>query len=233
MNEELEEMMMRLEPADPELLGWVAEGPFGPMLKHPLVFEIFFDPQRCGRINKCLAYKREAVAEARAARNWESYIWLHERPYRVDAFADIAHQLSMRRYWELLGMVWVDSENHWQDREQWHDLLTADIDGREFMSDEDVRCVFTLTPEQGGLLPETVVYRGYCHDDGLNGFSWTLDRARAEWFARRLRQPDDPPPRVATARVARDHVIAYITSRDESELVLLPEHAQIEGIDEV
>ena len=92
------------------------------------------------------------------------------------------------------------------------------------MSTKDVRCVFELPPEQGGLLPKTRIYRGYRFDDAAPGFSWTLDKARARWFAGRLRTDDHPDPKIVSGYVAREHVIAYITSRDEQEIVVLPEH---------
>lgn len=230
----LMELMTRKEELHDDLKPWVDnDGPFGPMLKHPLVQEIFLDHQRCARVNVAYASKLEAVAKARERKDWNRYIFLRERPYRAEILHDIADHLSGPEYWELVGNVWVDSENCYQYMDEWHDLLTADPTGREFMSSEDVRCVFTLTPEQGGLLPETKIYRGFSHDEALSGFSWTLDRARAKWFAHRSVWRRGNTAKVASATVAREHVIAYITSRDEQELVLLPEHAVVEGVEEL
>jgi len=230
----LMELMTRKEELHDDLKPWVVnDGPFGPMLKHPLVQEMFFDPQRCARLNASYAYKLEAIAKAREDQEWNRYIFLRERPYRAGILHEISDLLSGREYWELAGNVWVDSENCYQYVDEWYEILTADPLGRKFMSSEDVRSVFTLTPEKGGLLPETKIYRGFSHDDALSGFSWTLDRARAKWFARRSAWRKGDTPKVASATVARGHVIAYITSRDEQEIVLLPEHAVVEGVDEL
>lgn len=229
---DLMELMTREEELHDDLKPWIVQGgPFGPMLKHPLVQEFLLDLSRCARVNLAYTMKREAVADAERKGQWHRWVFLRERPYRPMVLYDLMGRLRGEEYWELVGEVWVDSENQWEYADEWYEMLTADPEGREFMSDEDVRCVFTLTPEKGGLAPETAIYRGFAHDDALNGFSWTLDRARAKWFARRSAWRDGDTPRVATATVRREHVIAYITSRDEQELVLLPEHAEIERVD--
>ena len=233
--DELMELIAREEELHDDLKPWIVEGgPFGPMLKHPLVQEVLFDPKRCARLNASYAYKLEAVQDARVKEEWHRYIFLRERPYRAAVLHDLhlSKLISGEQYWTLVGDVWSDSENIWQYQEEWYEMLTADPDRREFMSSEDVRCVFTLPPEKGGLAPMTRVYRGFCHDDALDGYSWTLDKARAKWFANRAvwRRGEDEVPMVASAMVARKNVIAYITSRDEQEIVLLPEHAEIEAV---
>lgn len=233
--DELTELMHREEELDPELVPYLQDSElFGRCLKHPLVFSIVHPPQMNAWANAQLKQKKEALREAKAAENWATVVWLHERPYRINAFMSICWHLDGPAYWELLGKVWTDAENQWQDRDAWTELLQADPEGRELMSSEgDARSVFELTPEQGGLLPMTRVYRGYCHDDGLDGCSWTLDKARARWFATRLRQDDDPPAKIASGLVAREHVIAYITDRDEAEIVCLPEHVTELTVQEV
>lgn len=231
--DDLMELISRKEELHDDLKPWVVDSdPFGPMLKHPLVQEFIFDPTRCARLNAAYAYKLKAVAEARERKDWHRYIFLRERPYRASVLRDLSKIISGEQFWTLAGDVWSDSENCWQYQEEWYEMLTSDPTGREFMSSEDVRSVFTLPPEKGGLLPETRIYRGFCREDALDGFSWTLDRARAKWFAQRAswRGKGQDTPMVASATVAREHVIAYITSRDEQEIVLLPEHAEIEGV---
>jgi hypothetical protein len=221
----LNEIMATQEDLDPELVPWMNEnGPFGPSLKHPLVFSVIHPPTMNAMVNMQLKQKKQALREAKARRQWHRYVFLYERPYRLDAFMNISWGLDGPEYWKLLGDVWSDTENCWQNVDEWREMLTADPEGREMMSTEDVRSVFELTPEAGGLAPQTRVYRGYCYEGALASFSWTLDRARAKWFATRLRQDDDPPAKVASGFIAREHVIAYVTGRDEQEIVCLPEH---------
>jgi len=233
-NDDLMDMLTRKEELDDELKPWIVEGGmFGTCLKHPLVFVIGMDPSRGAHANYLLRHKKAALDKAVADKDWDSYIWLHERAYRIDAFRDISWQLDGDEYWELLGQVWTDSENIWQNRDEWREMLEADEHGREAMSSPDVQSVFTLPPEKGGLLDETVIYRGYRHDDdGLDGFSWTLDKARAKWFARRLAHKGEAAY-VAEGRVNREHVIAYITARDEQEIVVLPENVNVISVTEL
>lgn len=224
--EQLEELMFRQEELDPELEPWLEhEGPFGTCLKHPLVFSIVHPPQMNAFANERLKQQKKALQLAVANEKWRTAVFLHERPHRLEAFMAISWHLEGPDYWDLLGDVWSDTENARQNWSEWREMLTADPEGREMMSSEDVRSMLTAPSEEFGLAPMTRIYRGFCYDDALRGFSWTLDRARAKWFAQRLRDPNtDPPAKVATGWVARENVIAYITGRNEEEFVVLPEH---------
>lgn len=235
MTDEFENLLGAQEDLHPELVPWLDDdGPLGPTLKHPLVFSITYAPQLNAMLNRSFLAKQEAVRAAKAAGRWDEAVFLYERPYRLDAFAALSWNLKGPDYWELLGDVWSDTENAWQNYGRWRDMLTADPEGRVMMSTPDERCVFTLTPEVGGLAPRTRIYRGYHHDSGLEGFSWTLDKARARWFAQRLRDDDtDPPARIASGWVARENVIAYLNGRDEQELVVLPEHVEELEVEEL
>lgn len=230
--EEMMDLLTRLEQLDPELEPYMEEGVMGRMLRHPLVYSLCHDPARSGLANAQLKWKKERLAEARREEDWHTYVYLHERPYRLDAFSDICWDLAGGDYWELLGDIWVDSENIYQSRDQWREMLESDEPEREYMSSEKDRVVFSLSPEQGGLLPMTTIYRGYQYDDGLDGFSWTLDKARAKWFAKRFLHRGETPT-VAVGTVAREHVLAYHTGRDEQEIVVLPENVNVIGINEI
>ncbi len=156
---------------------------------------------------------------------WHSYVFLHERPHRVEAFAKIAQELPDEEYWQLLGGVWVDTE--WpSDREfTWCRLLTSERPGREGLMDDDERA-------RHGALPDPVpVYRGYVHDDefdGSEGMSWTLSEDRASWFAQRFAFDGDEPL-VARGQVDKADVIAVFLGRQEDEVLVLPEH--VDGVE--
>lgn len=231
---DLEKLLRTQEELDPALVPYLYEdGLFGLSIKHPLVFSIVHNPAMNAFVNAQFKQKKEALKRAENKCDWHTYVWLHERPYRIDAFLGIGWRLDGPQYWDLLGQVWSDTENAWQNMDEWREALTDSREGREMMSDEDVRCVFDLPPEKGGLLPMTLIYRGYCFDEALQGYSWTLDRARAKWFARRRCQDGHPSPKIASGLVAREHVIAHITCRDEQEIVTLPEHVVELKVEEV
>lgn len=232
LTRDIEKLLSMREELDPMLAMYIdTDGPFGPSVKHPLVFSIVHAPAMNAFVNAQFKAKKEALARAKDKGDWHTCVWLYERPYRLDAFLGISWHLEGPQYWDLLGSVWSDTENSWQSMDGWREAFTADREGREMMSNEEVRCVFDLLPEDGGLAPMTRIYRGYRFDDALQGFSWTLDKARAKWFARR--QDDHPSPKVASGLVAREHVIAYITGRDEAEIVTLFEHVVELEIQEV
>lgn len=223
--EDLFALMSRVEDLHPDLAPWLTDdGPFGLCLKHPLVFNIVHTPLQNAMVNARYRSTVAAIDAAKASGDWASTVWLYERPYRIDAFRSISRHLDGPDYWELFGRVWSDSENQWQNRDEWREMAQADPEGREMMSSPEARAALTLPSSEGGLADMVPVHRGYCHDDALDGMSWTLDESRAGWFATRLRDKDDPPARVASGAVAREHVIAHITSRDEQEIVVLPEN---------
>lgn len=235
MADKMADLLGVQEDLDPELLECMFDDPiFGSSIKHPLVFSIVHNPQMNAMYNAMLRQKKAALQRATEAQNWDSYVWLHERAYRLDAFMDIKDEIyKSEDYWSLLGSIWIDSENIWQNLEEWRLLFEEPERGymEHFMSEDD-RKVFTLPENKGGMPRTFPVYRGFNYDGGEDGFSWTIDRARAKWFARRL-CTDDYRPMVATGTVSRKDVIGYMTGRDEQEIVVLPENVYAVEVSEV
>lgn len=223
----LEEAARRAdEPLDPELERYLIEGDDGlsfTMLKHPLVFEIPFVPMLAYRANDFLKYKQKAVRKAMREHNWSQVIWLHERAFRWQALRGIRRKVGHRQYWELLGMVWVDSENIWQNLDIVPGMLTAQRPGRRYIMSPEEQAALAAMPAV------LTVYRGYTDPRGTRlGWSWTLDRDKAAWFAKRLASSDEEPV-VVTGTVSRDKVIAYFTGRGESEIVTDPKEVHEEA----
>jgi hypothetical protein len=83
--------------------------------------------------------------------------------------------------------------------------------------------------QQLAALPDRVsIYRGVNAYSEPSGISWTLDRERAEWFARRFPLRPDYPGLVWSelieGRVLQRRIIALFQSRQESEIVVFPRH---------
>ena len=113
--EKLREMYQEAE-LNPELKPYYIVQNGIPMIKHPLVFSIFHTDIQNYIINKQFEWKKKEVKEALRKGKWGSFIFLHERPYRLKAFASIAHKIKDSKvYWDILGDIWVDSENIWQN----------------------------------------------------------------------------------------------------------------------
>lgn len=216
---DLAEVMQRQEELLPELAQWVEESTFGPIVKHPLVIDIMPHP---ALTNWRYKQKQEALDKALTEQRWNHAVWLYERPYRLYGFTQIADELSDKEYWELLASIWIDSENIWQNVDEWIDLINC---GRDEME------AFMDLGESAALasMPKTItVYRGAIEGVNEEGMSWTLSRQKAEWFANRFAGVHEARPVVLEGRIAKFHVAAYFMGRGEGEIVPFdPDHVEI------
>jgi hypothetical protein len=199
------------EPLNPELAEYLDDlGSMGPFVRHPLVYGFAGTP---GLLNQKLAAKKEALAEAEAERDWGTFIWLHERPYRLEALLDVRDAADGQEFWDLMGEVWLDSENIWQNLDTWK-MLWDEPDSHKVMSEDEAAYLASL--------PDTVeIYRGIClrHEEmNEDGLSWTVNPERAEWFSRR--QANGNPSYVITAEIDKSSIYAYLDHRGEAEVVV-------------
>jgi hypothetical protein len=144
------------------------------------------------------------------------YVFQHERPYRLNALCDYIEKKTIKGgdYWELLGAVWTDSENIWQNLPIWKRLLRSERPHKFRFMDEDERKALKELPSQ------LTVYRGCTAGLNENGLSWTLDKDKAAWFASRFLTKSQKPC-VHTKTISRKKVFAYLTGRNESEVIIL------------
>jgi hypothetical protein len=210
---DLTDILQRQEELDPELAECLEVSErFGECIKHPLVYSMVHFPQLNAMVNAQLKAKKEAVARARDEQEWHSYIYLHERPYRLHAFAAVMGFMTDTEYWHNLASIWIDSENIRQNPQVWQHLLRSKRPGRmAIMSDEEQEA-FDALP---GLIP---VYQGHT-DRKHDGWSWTTDKAKAEWFAHRFAMFEDAKPVLTQGVVYKRSVIAFFLGRGESEIV--------------
>lgn len=224
--ESLEEVMRRQEPLDPELKRWFEKGS-APLhwntIKHPLVFAVPYMEPMNAVYNAQLKAKKEYAAKALEEKKWSSYLWIHERPYRISQFVEIERQMNDKDYWEILGSIWSDSENIWQYKSILSMLLTANRGDKEFFMDDNEREFLDKLPDQ------FIIYRGH---QGVNrsSFSWTLSYWRARWFAQRFDQKKNG---VVQAIVNKKDVIGALLGRGEYEIVTLPHKLKIENCQKI
>ncbi len=223
---QIEEYWGPEEDLHPDLVPYLVESSFGQALKHPLVFDVPYTPRSNHRLNYWYQYKLDRIREVIAERNYGAVIYLYERPYRLDAFHQIADHLTDEEYWALLADTWIDSENIWQNREEWGEVLAGRPNSHLFMDEED--------REKLAKLPDPIpVYRGAAAGVNDDGLSWTTDVRRAIWFANRLRRPDEQRVLVV-GEVAHADVIGYLTGRGEDEIVVQnPDVVVVHRIEEV
>lgn len=208
------------EELDDDLWDYVEDG----MVKHPLLYMSLGGRHGVATCNSFFHEKSDAAYRARCSRDWEKFLFLHERPYRLAAFEEIETELDDSLYWRLLARLWIDSENIFQNRATWTELWSARRDSKPSAMQVEEQEAFQGLPQQ------LVLYRGVGADDeALDGLSWTLSREKAVWFANRR----NGIPRLVTASVEKVDVHAYFDRRDEREVVVeSPNVLSIDVIDQ-
>jgi hypothetical protein len=214
-----------LDGLDDELKSYVGDDPrFGKRIRHPLVYGFVHPGYANSILNEQLSVKEEALERARDRGDWESFIFLHRTPYRLGAFYSIADELNDPQYWEMLRDVYTDVEFHHEQRELLEELLFADRSQPELIMDEEERAALSAMSET------LTIYRGCSkYPEAEMGFSWTLDQQKARWFAHRFGDNDGY---IVTATCQRSDVIAYLTDRDEAEIVIDPVLLEIKKLNE-
>ena len=228
--------MFPAEPLDPNLAEHVYDSEHtGTILHHPLVVMPFFGDHLYGVANRQFREKTDALAVALKHRDWDRYISLHERPYRLPALQHLINLNTMtgEEHWSMVAEVWIDSENIREFQHEWNTILAADINGRHHIMSTEERTELAAMPDT------LTIYQG--HTTGRDdGWSWTLNLSTACWFATRFTNleadttsdntafPDFPAgtPLVSTVTVNRDDVLAYFTSRSEAEILIAPKYTQ-------
>jgi len=236
--EDMKQRALRGEPPeelDPELALYLEDGgAFGPCIKHPLYYHMIYAPPFAAVCNEQFRAKKRHVRELLEDRELESVIWFYERPYRLRQFLELDQNawnkyggLGFRpqSYWSMLGNLWVDTENMWQDYDLWHKALHDERPCRWAIMDREERVELRKLRRRKTPI---LIFRGYAHTGPDRGFSWTLSRTRAGWFAERYAGVNGrDEPTMVTAVVDAENIIARFDSRGEEEVVVLPEHVHV------
>jgi hypothetical protein len=213
MKEQLEELKNKMveemnEPLHPDLLPYFEEeGALGPQLRHPLVYQVPFFTN--GMANAYYKQKVKAIEDALAKKNYSTVVYLHERPYRIQAFLDVMESMEDADYWKLLSSIWTDTENSWQNFQMWNALLRSPRPERHNLMDEEELNHLASLPNK------VVVYRGCVAGVNENGLSWTLDKTKAEFFANRFSKNGI----VLEKTINKDEIVAVFLGRNESEVI--------------
>jgi len=202
-------------PADlhPELQKYMVTYEFlGECIKHPLVMAVPYFPAQAGLLNDWFKQKTEQLQQAVNEKNWDSYIWLHERYCRFDALYDLECEIPDEEFWRLFGDVYTDSENVGQNYDVIAGWLDQSVITPSIMTDEEQEIL--------RLLPDTVtIYRGYEQKEEIDAptdWSWTLSPSIAEWFANRF----DRGGYVVRGTIAKDKIMAVFNRRGEDEVLV-------------
>jgi len=204
---EYAKVMASTEELHPDLQPYLEEGAIGLQLRHPLVYLVPLWGN--GHANALYEHKVKGVKDALANNKYSSYIFLHERPYRLDAFTLIQSKLSDTQYWSLLSDIWTDTENQWQGLKKWKQLLSSNRPSRHYLMNEEEFNLLQSLPD------EVTIYRGCQAGINENGLSWTLNKKKAEFFAKRFSKEGI----ILERKIPKSNIIAFLNGRGEFEVI--------------
>ena len=204
-------LAMMKEPLREELQPYMwKDGPLGPCIKHKWVNEMTHIP---GVANQLFEAKQEIADEAVKQGNWFLFVFTHERPWRVDALREliIENHLQMDdpEFQRITRQVWTDSENIYQELPFWSVIFSCHS-GHYWMDDDEREQLRVMRATKEHLL----LFRGECND---GGYSWTLSRKTAEFFADR--GMNESTGSVIQASIDSADVFAYLDT-GESEILV-------------
>ena len=195
----------------------IEEWSFGKSIHHPLLVVAPMGDSPILTTQYNLQYEAKCIQVQNAIENKdiEMFIYLHERPYRHDALLKAYGEWWTpdldEDYWNQVARVWIDSENIYQNKYSWRSLLTEQYSNPNLMMNEEEKIFFESLPD------EITIFRGGMDD---KGFSWTLDKDRACWFANRWNQDQE----VFEKTINKSDALAYLNGRNESEIIYVPEN---------
>lgn len=159
------------------------------------------------------------------AKDWDGVISAFGRNWGLDVFSIIHPELSDAHYWRALAEVWEMMERPGRAASRFKRFLASPRPQREQMMTERDRITLAAMPSV------IHVFRGSSgRRQWATGWSWTIDRERAEWFATRLPR-FSRTPLLTIGVVAKDDVFAYFGKppdhRGEDEIVADPAKVRV------
>lgn len=140
-------------------------------------------------------------------------IWTdHDKPERWEALADIGDRLSDRIFFQTFVSVWENSESN----DAHLPLIDRLIATRGVTAERVMPVLGKRDRDFLDNLPDPIrVYRGTTMENPYGDYSWSTDRAKAEWFARRCYEAT---PALATGMVRKADILFAYAGRGESEI---------------
>ncbi len=141
-----------------------------------------------------------------------------DKPERLRALAVVAHRLEPGAYWHLVGEMYRSTESAYDN---------LDVIEQLFMCPRPRRYLVMTNMESKRLRrlhKEPTIYRG-CWAGNAAGWSWTLSRKTATWYANRC--PYDGQPLIIKGRVRQTDILAYFGGEGHEELVIPPGRVRV------
>lgn len=169
-------------------------------------FNIFQD------IEKYHLWQEEFAENIRHMRNAYSIACLIKTYYKPIFFESIKEYLSEKDFAEILSNYWATVGI--TDIPKTKFLSWFQEANKSYLMDKGERKVFDALPEK------VTIYRGVDDLEYKYGFSWTLDKKVARWFANRNQGNSTY---VYECIVDKKDLICYFQIRNEKEVIINPE----------
>lgn len=166
-------------------------------------FNIFQDAEEYHR------WQEQFKKEITSRKNVYSVFSLIRPAYRITFFKDINQYLSDKDFSKMLAVCWSahgGGEIPASELEMW--FKKAD---KNFLMSKKEQKIFSELPEQ------VTVYRGVRSPECKYGFSWTLDKQTACWYADRN---ENKEACVCECMINRKDILCYFDTRNEAEVII-------------
>jgi hypothetical protein len=167
-----------------DLLEFIEKRGSSYFIRNRLVNTQIFNAPMIKEINDQFTYKSNELEKAVFEKNWSKVISLHERPFRLKALIDYKDSMSDEAYWESVAEVFIDSETIFKNLSSWRDIFGSTRNNSQFFMDVSDQKTFRQLPESINL------YRGCIDGKNKFGFSYSLSKEKAHWFATRFNHPN-------------------------------------------
>jgi len=179
-------------------------------------------------------FKQELLDEAINQENWDEVFMLIEKPYRLSWLEENYDLITDEKaYYEFLKDAYIQSEFPMDGFYEYEDLLKLfwHKNYPKLMMDKDELGFYNQLPQ------EITIWRGIRVEEELDeeniGFSFTLDKERAEWFAKRFSQDGKGTPILIEAKVKKDKILSVFLNRGEEEVLVSPDNIEVLSIQEI
>jgi hypothetical protein len=210
-------LTMKEERLLPELQKYVDDSDArGLIFRHPLCVQAGLNMDRAAWINWTVRDREKELERLRKKADWMGAISMYTKQFLLQGFCNDMEHFDNATYWSLLAHVWMNTEFPWRDRRLLLDMFLSPRPERDKLIEESEHQALARLTES---FP---VYRGFL-GRRAKGLSWTTERKRAIWFARRFAKIGIGDPRLLSGIATKKDVLAYFTRREESEVVIDPE----------
>lgn len=187
-----------------------------PIIKHPF-YTGHCNPSQAFHVNYSIEWKEQEAKRQAEKGDWHKVIFLYATPHLLDGFKKYHSRFDDKSYWQILATIWTLQEQLWPNRKLFLKLFEAPRDGRQWLMTVAERRKLENMPNQ---FP---VYRGFIGTRG-KGLSWTTDKKKAEWFAKRFAKVEGiGQPKLMEGIAKKKDVLAYFNGRKEKEIVIDPD----------